>query len=151
MTDEEKEKYRGGLIATCKTYCHIDYDDDIEILELMFDTTLDEMTELIPNFDRNNLTSRQKLLAFMSVKELYDNRDKYRSDTKTLSAAVSSMLLKEIYGGAKRMTGRIKIIRKTTSVVDGRRKQEEQDFFSCWCDVKSLGNKREIQCVADRS
>ena len=27
------------------------------------------------------------------------NRDKYRSDTKTLSAAVSSMLLKEIYGG----------------------------------------------------
>lgn len=28
------------------------------------------------------------------------NRDKYRSDTKTLSAAVSSMLLKEIYGGA---------------------------------------------------
>ena len=100
LTDEEKEKYRGGLIATCKTYCHIDYDDDIEILELMFDTTLDEMTELIPNFDRNNLTSRQKLLAFMSVKELYDNRDKYRSDTKTLSAAVSSMLLKEIYGGA---------------------------------------------------
>lgn len=81
-------------------YCHIDYDDDIEILELMLDTTLDEMTELIPNFDRNNLTSRQKLLAFMSVKELYDNRDKYRSDTKTLSAAVSSMLLKEIYGGA---------------------------------------------------
>lgn len=66
----------------------------------MLDTTLDEMTELIPNFDRNNLTSRQKLLAFMSVKELYDNRDKYRSDTKTLSASVSSMLLKEIYGGA---------------------------------------------------
>lgn len=26
------------------------------------------------------------------------------------------------------MTGRIKIIRKTTSVVDGRRQQEEQDF-----------------------
>lgn len=45
MTDEEKEKYRGGLIATCKIYCHIDYDDDIEILELMLDTTLDEMTE----------------------------------------------------------------------------------------------------------
>ena len=101
MTDEEKEKYRGGLIATCKTYCHIDYDDDIEILELMLDTIVsEELMELIPNFDRNNLTSRQKLLAFMSVKELYDNRDKYRSDTKTLSAAVSSMLLKEIYGGA---------------------------------------------------
>lgn len=36
MTDEEKEKYRGGLIATCKTYCHIDYDDDIEIKTVHF-------------------------------------------------------------------------------------------------------------------
>lgn len=75
MTDEEKEKYRDGLIATCKVYCHIDYDDDMEILELMFDVTMQEMTELIPNFDQYNLTSRQKLLAFISVKELYDNRD----------------------------------------------------------------------------
>ena len=100
MTDEEKEEYRDGLIATCKVYCHIDYDDDMEILELMFDVTMQEMTELIPNFDQYNLTSRQKLLAFISVKELYDNRDKYRSDTKLLASAVSSMLLKEIYGGA---------------------------------------------------
>ena len=90
MTDEEKEKYRGGLIATCKTYCHIDYDDDIEILELMFDTTLDEMTELIPNFDRNNLTSRQKLLAFMSVKELYDKRLKRENNsTNTQQSSMS--------------------------------------------------------------
>lgn len=37
MTDEEKEKYRDGLIATCKVYCHIDYDDDMEILELIGD------------------------------------------------------------------------------------------------------------------
>ena len=99
-TDEEKEKYRDGLIATCKVYCHIDYDDDMEILELMFDVTMQEMTELIPNFDQYSLTSRQKLLAFISVKELYDNRDKYRSDTKLLASAASSMLLKEIYGGA---------------------------------------------------
>ena len=33
------------------------------------------------------------------------------------------------------MTGRIKIIRKTTSVVDGRRQQEEKEFFSCWYAV----------------
>lgn len=102
MTDEEKEKYRAGLITTCKVYCHIDYDDDMEILELMFDVTMQEMTELIPNFDQCSLTSRQKLLTFMSVKELYDNRDKYRSDTKLLASAASSMLLKEIYGGAAR-------------------------------------------------
>lgn len=99
MTDEEKKIYKDGLITTCKVYCHIDYDDDMEILELMFDTTMEEMAELIPNIDQYNLTSRQKLLAFMSVKELYDNRDKYRNDTKTLTSAVSSMLLKEIYGG----------------------------------------------------
>ena len=42
MTDEEKEKYRGGLIATCKTYCHIDYDDDIEILGFDLPYDLDE-------------------------------------------------------------------------------------------------------------
>ena len=71
----------------------------MEILELMFDATMQEMTEMIPEFDQNNLTSRQKLLAFISVKELYDNRDKYRGDTKLLTSAVSSMLLKEIYGG----------------------------------------------------
>lgn len=100
MTDEEKKVYRDGLIATCKVYCHIDYDDDMEILELMFDTTMEEMTELIPNFDQYNMTSRQKLLAFTSVKELYDNREKYQKDTKALSNAVSSMLLKEVYGGA---------------------------------------------------
>lgn len=87
------------MIAACKLYCHIDYDDDMEILELMFDATMQEMTEMIPEFDQNNLTSRQKLLAFISVKELYDNRDKYRGDTKLLTSAVSSMLLKEIYGG----------------------------------------------------
>ena len=100
MTDEEKEKYRGGLIATCKTYCHIDYDDDIEILELMFDTTLDEMTELIPNFDPYNLTARQRLLVYSFVKELYDHREKYQNGTQQLTNAVSTMLLNEKYGGS---------------------------------------------------
>ena len=35
MTDEEKEKYRDGLIATCKVYCHIDYDNAQEILDML--------------------------------------------------------------------------------------------------------------------
>ena len=37
------------------------------------------------------------------------------------------------------MTGRIKIIRKTTSVVDGRRQQEEKEFFSSrvWEQMKN--------------
>jgi len=97
MTDEEKKQYSSGLIASCKVFCHIDYDDDMEILELMWDATMQEMSELIPGFDQYSLTSRQKLLACMSVKELYDNRDKYRNDTKLLTTAISSMLLKEIY------------------------------------------------------
>ena len=45
------------------------------------------------------------------------------------------------------MTGRIKIIRKTTSVVDGRRQQEEKEFFSCWCDVKSLGTNEKYNAL----
>lgn len=100
MTDEEKKEYRQKLIDTCKVYCHIDYDDDIEIIELMFDATIDGMAELIPNFDRYTMTSRQKLLAFITTKELYDNREKYQKDKKELTNAVSSMLLQEIYGGA---------------------------------------------------
>ena len=41
------------------------------------------------------------------------------------------------------MSGRIKIIRKTTSVVNGRRQQEEKEFFACWCDVKSWGTNEK--------
>ena len=99
MTDEEKEKYRAEMIELCKTYSHIDYDDDAQIVELMYDTTIEEMEELIPSFDRYAMTSRQKLLVCSTVKELYDNREKYQKETKTLSKAVSSMLLKEIYRG----------------------------------------------------
>ena len=79
MTDEEKKEYRDKLVEDCMKYNHIDYDDDKDIVGTMVEAIAsEELMELIPNFDRNNLTSRQKLLAFMSVKELYDNRDKYR-------------------------------------------------------------------------
>lgn len=99
VTGEEKKEYRAEMIELCKMYCHIDYDDDAEIVELMFDTTMEEMEHLIPSFDRYAMTSRQKLLACSSVKELYDNREKYQKETRTLTNAVSSMLLKEIYKG----------------------------------------------------
>ena len=99
MTDDEMKKYKEKLLDQCKAYCHIDYDDDIDILELMLDTTLEEMEELIPKFDAYDMTSRQRLIALVSVKNLYDNREKY-GEVKQLSNAVSSMLLKEIYGGA---------------------------------------------------
>lgn len=97
MTDEEKREYREENIELCKLYCHIDYDDDAEIVELMFDTTMEEMEHLIPSFDRYAMTSRQKLLACISTKELYDHREEYQKEATTLTSAVSSMLLKEIY------------------------------------------------------
>lgn len=102
MTDEKKMEYRVEMIELCKTYCHIDYDDDAEIVELMFDTTIEEMEHLIPEFNRYAMTSRQKLLTCSFVKELYDHREEYQKETRTLTNAVSSMLLKEIYkGGSK--------------------------------------------------
>lgn len=55
MTDEEKEKYRGGLIATCKIYCHIDYDDDIEILELIVEVEqVEKEASAFDDYDREN-------------------------------------------------------------------------------------------------
>jgi len=99
MTDEEKKDYREKLIVDCKTYNHIDYDDDEGIIELMVNTTFEELSELIPHFDPYSMTSRQRLLTLTFVKELYDNREKYQKDAKSVTNAVASMLLKEMYGG----------------------------------------------------
>lgn len=101
MTDEEKKEYRAKLIEDCKTYNHIDYDDDANILEIMLDATFEELSDLILNFDPYNMTSRQRLLTLCFVKELYDNREKYEKDSKKVTNAVGSMLLKEIYGGSR--------------------------------------------------
>ena len=61
--------------------------------------TPEEMEHLIPSFVRHTMTSRQKLLTCSFVKELYDHREEYQRETRTLTNAVSSMLLKEIYKG----------------------------------------------------
>lgn len=103
MTDKEKEEYRGKVMEQVMLYCRIDYDDDKEILEIMLDVAMQEMAELIPDFDAYSMTQRQRLLSFAYVKELYDNREKYGKDTKRMQNAVSSMLLKEMYKGG--MTG----------------------------------------------
>lgn len=99
MTDEEKEQARKKLLEECKKYNHIDYEDDEDIIELMIDVVFEEMEELIPGFNSENLPARQRLLVLISVKDLYDNREKYGKDEKKMQNAVSSMLLKEIYGG----------------------------------------------------
>ena len=99
MTDKEREEYRNKLLEQCKMYSHIDYEDDAEIIEIMLDVALEELKSLIPNFDAFNMTARQRLLTLVSVKELYDNREKYQKDDVKMRNAVSSMLLKEVYGG----------------------------------------------------
>lgn len=45
------------------------------------------------------------------------------------------------------MTGRIEIIRKTSNVINGRRQQEEKKFYSCWCEVKSLGTNEKYNAL----
>lgn len=99
MTGERAEDYKGKLLEQCKLYSHIDYEDDEEIIILMIDVVLEELKSLIPNFDAQSMTSRQRLLTLISVKELYDNREKYQKDDVKIRNAVSSMLLKEVYGG----------------------------------------------------
>ena len=100
MTEEEKKAYRSEMIQKCKTYCHIDYDDDADIIEIIFDATIEELTDLIPEINVYALTNRQKLLVFTTVKELYDHRDKH-GDGKALAPAISTLLLNEIYGGLR--------------------------------------------------
>lgn len=45
------------------------------------------------------------------------------------------------------MTGRIKIIRKISTVEDGRKKTIQSDFYSCWCDVQSLGTTEKYTAL----
>lgn len=45
------------------------------------------------------------------------------------------------------MTGRIRIIRKKTKVIDGRRQQEESVFYECWCEVQSLATSEKYTAL----
>lgn len=78
-----------------KTYCRIDYDDDDTILNLIYQAVLEEMAELIKDFDPEALTNRQKLLVCMYVKDAYDNRERTTAKEDKVRFAVQSMMLKE--------------------------------------------------------
>lgn len=89
-----------------KQYLRVDYTDDDSMIELMHDAVIDEMKELIPSFDPEKPTNRQKILIFSYVKELYDHRDrmynngKIASDsTERIRYAIQSMMLKETLRG----------------------------------------------------
>ena len=54
-----------------KEYLRVDFTDDDGIIQLILDAVMDEMQELIPQFDREAPTSRQKLLICGYAKEVY--------------------------------------------------------------------------------
>ena len=45
------------------------------------------------------------------------------------------------------MTGRIKIIRKKTTVIDGRRQQDSEVFYECWCEVQDLATNEKYTAL----
>lgn len=78
-----------------KEYCRIDYDDDDKVIKMIYDAVLEEMTDLIKDFNPEELTNRQKLLVCVYVKEAYDNRDRTTPIDDKVRFAVQSMMLKE--------------------------------------------------------
>ena len=45
------------------------------------------------------------------------------------------------------MTVRIKVIRKETTVVDGRRQQVSSLFYQCWCEVQDLATNEKYTAL----
>lgn len=45
------------------------------------------------------------------------------------------------------MTGRIKVIRKKTEVIDGRRQQVSLLFYKCWCEVRDLATNEKYTAL----
>ena len=44
-------------------------------------------------------------------------------------------------------TGRIKIIRRESQIVDGRKQYTESTFYECWCEVKSLSTTEKYTAL----
>lgn len=79
-----------------KQYIRVDYDDDDSLILLIYGAVIDEMKELIDDFDEENITNRQKLLILSYIKEIYDNRDRTVSKPDNIRYTVQSLLLKEM-------------------------------------------------------
>nr|DAH09662.1 MAG TPA: hypothetical protein [Caudoviricetes sp.] len=84
-------------LEVVKQYLRVDYDDDDAIIKLLLEAVNAEMCELIPEFDAEKPTARQQVLILASVKELYDDRAKRTEKPEYLRAAISSMLIKEMF------------------------------------------------------
>ena len=128
-----------------KQYLRVDYTDDDSMIELMHDAVIDEMKELIPSFDPEKPTNRQKILICSYVKELYDHRDrmynngKITSDsTERIRYAIQSMMLKETLRDSM-ATARIKFYKRNKSLENGRQQEKEPTlFYEAWCEIRNL-------------
>lgn len=76
-------------------YCRIDYEDDKELIELIYQTVIEQLKKNIIGFSEESMTATQKIIMLTSVKNLYDNREKYEKNQELLSTAASSMILSE--------------------------------------------------------
>ena len=85
------------LTALTKKFARIDYTDDDDLVEIMVDAVVESMGEVIPGFNADAMTGRQKIILFKSVKDLYDDREKYGKEKQQMKIAATSMLLSEIY------------------------------------------------------
>ena len=85
------------LTEKAKKYARIDYTDDDDLVEIMVEAAVESLADVIPSFDADKMTGRQKIILFVTVKDLYDNREKYGKEKQQLKIAVASMLLSEIY------------------------------------------------------
>ena len=85
------------LTAKAKKYARIDYDDDDDLVEIMVEAVTESMGNVIPGFNADAMTGRQKIILFKSVKDLYDDRDKYGKEKQQLKVAAASMLLSEMF------------------------------------------------------
>nr|DAF92309.1 MAG TPA: head tail connector [Myoviridae sp. ctBvM24] len=83
-------------LTELKQFLRVDYDDDDVIIQMIRDAVLEEMKDVIPGFDEKELTSRQKILVCLYVKELYDKREQTTTQSEEkVRFAVQSMMLKE--------------------------------------------------------
>ena len=78
-------------LTEVKKYIRVDYTDDDELIELMLNATLDEMKELIPSFDPDNITNRQKILICAYIKEMYDNRGNTTAQPEKMMASLARL------------------------------------------------------------
>lgn len=85
-----------ALLTPVKKYARIDYTDDDDLAQTMVEATVESMAEVIPGFDPEGMTGRQKIILYATVKDLYDNREKYGTKQQ-MQAAAASLMLSEIY------------------------------------------------------